>query len=75
MKPNGMGKVIQGETFYEVWNIADLLRIRPQEVDKYIKAGELQSQVIDKSTMISETSLEAFLKTHSFPARWIGGDS
>ena len=70
-----MGKAIQGVTFYTVWNIAEMLRISTQEVNDYIEAGELQSQVIDKSTMISETSLETFLETHSFPARFIGGDS
>ncbi len=68
------GIEFEGETFLSVWQIAMMLRIQSDEVEGYIKKGELQSQVIDKSTMISEANLEAFLETHSFPARWIGGD-
>ncbi len=51
-----------------------MLRIQSDEVEGYINNGELQSQVIDNSTMISETDLETFLETHMFPAMWIGGD-
>ena len=68
------GKEINGKIFFTAWQIAMMLRIQSDEVESYIKNGELQSQVIDKATMISESNLEAFLETHIFPARWIGGD-
>ena len=74
MRESYHGKTIKGKTFFTVWQIAMMLRIQPDEVEVYIKNGELQSQVIDNSTMISEEDLEAFLEVHSFPARWIGGD-
>lgn len=70
----GTGKEIQGVPFYTIWNVAEYLRISTQDVDRYIQGGELQSQMIDKRVMISETHLAAFLETHRFPARWIGGD-
>jgi len=69
MRESIQGTEIKGITLSTVWQIAMMLRIRPHEVEEYIKNDELQSQMIDKSTMISEANLEAFLKTHSFPAR------
>lgn len=74
MRESYPGKKIEGKTFLTVWQIAMILRTWPDELDVYIKNGELQSQKIEKSTMISEEDLEAFLEVHSFPARWIGGD-
>jgi hypothetical protein len=74
MRETNHGVEYEGETFLTVEQIAMMLRIRPHEVESYINNGELISQVIDKSTMISETNLEEFLETHIFPARWIGGD-
>jgi len=68
------GIEFDGESFLTVGQIAMMLRIQSDEVEGYIKNGELQSQVIDKITMISEANLEIFLETHIFPARWIGGD-
>ena len=68
------GKMFNGESFLTVWQIAMMLRTWPDELDSYIKNGELRSQVFNKEIMISETSLEAFLETHIFPERWIGGD-
>ncbi|MBT4400879.1 MAG: helix-turn-helix domain-containing protein [Bacteroidetes bacterium] len=68
------GKEINGKSFLTVEQIAMMLRTWPVEINMYIKNGELKSQVIDKATMISESNLEAFLETHIFPARWIGGD-
>ena len=68
------GKEINGKSFLTVEQIAMMLRTWPVEINMYIKNGELKSQVIDKATMISEANLEAFLETHIFPARWIGGD-
>jgi hypothetical protein len=74
MRETYHGIEIEGEPFLTVEQIAMMLRTWPTEIYVYIKNGELNSQVIDKSTMISEANLEAFLETHSFPARWIGGD-
>ena len=75
MKYLGYGKQIQGETFYTVHELGEILRVQAGEIDSYINAGELLSQKINKTRMISAAALEAFLKTHSFPAMWIGGDS
>ncbi len=75
MRETFHGIELEGVIFFSVWQIAMMLRIRPHEVEEYISNGELQSQLIDKSTMISEANLEAFLATHMFPARWIGGVS
>lgn len=69
------GSIIEGVAFLTVGQIAMMLRLQNDEVEGYIKNGELKSQVINKSTMISEANLETFLETHPFPARWIGGDS
>jgi hypothetical protein len=74
MRESYHGKTIKVKTFFTVWQIAMMLRTWPDEINAYIKNGALQRQVIDKSTMISEANLEAFLETHSFPAKWIGGD-
>ncbi len=74
MKETYHGKEIEGKIFFTIWQIAMMLRIEPDEVKVYINNGELKGQEIDKDTMISEEDLEAFLETHSFPARWIGGD-
>ena len=74
MRETYQGIEFKGESFLTVGQIAMMLRIRPHEVEGYIKNGELKSQTSDKSTMISKANLEAFLETHMFPARWIGGD-
>ena len=74
MRETFAGIEIEGESFLTVGQIAMMLRTWPTEINMYIKNGELKSQVIDKSIMISEVDLEAFLETHIFPARWIGGE-
>mgnify|MGYP006863479174 CR=1 FL=1 len=74
MRETYHGIELKGESFLTVGQIAMMLRAWPDEINVYIKTGELESQVIDKSTMISEANLEAFLETHIFPAMWIGGD-
>ena len=74
MRKSYQGKEIEGESLLTVEQIAMMLRTWPSEINFYIENGKLQSQVIDNNTMISESNLEAFLETHSFPARWIGGD-
>ncbi|MBT4035152.1 MAG: hypothetical protein HOB84_06350 [Candidatus Marinimicrobia bacterium] len=74
MRESYHGIEYEGESFLTIEQIAMMLRTWPFEINVYIENGELKSQVIDKSTMISEANLEAFLETHSFPARWIGGD-
>jgi hypothetical protein len=74
MRESYHGIELEGESFLSVGQIAMMLRLWDDEVEGYIKNGELKSRVIDKSPMISEANLEAFLETHIFPARWIGGD-
>ncbi len=74
MRETYPGIEIEGESFLTVGQIAMMLRIQSDEVEGYITNGELKSQVIDKSAMASEANLEAFLETHIFPVRWIGGD-
>jgi len=74
MKYFGYGKQIQGETFYTPRELSEILRIQPSEIDGYMAAGELQTKTINQARMISDTTLETFLKTHYFPAMHIGGE-
>lgn len=74
MKETYQGLEIKGNIYFTVWQIAMMLRISFEAVENFIKIGELESKNLNNVTLITEANLEAFLETHSFPARWIGGD-
>jgi len=75
MREQIRGTQIQGITLYTVQEIALMLRITPQTVRTYIKEGKLKGKRIGRPILITEDSLNSFLETNSFPARFIGGDA
>ncbi|WP_026232132.1 helix-turn-helix domain-containing protein [Neolewinella persica] len=55
-------KNILGETFYNLAEIAQKLKVKPHVIRGYIKSNRLQGQRIGQSLYISAQSLQKFLK-------------
>lgn len=56
-----MPTTIQGITFYDVAETANVLQVTPQTVRAYIKAGRMKSQRIGRPVLITKENLHEFL--------------
>ena len=54
-------KVVLGIKLYSVKEVAELLGVQPQSVQRYVNQGRLKAQVIGGSKYVSEENLKNFL--------------
>jgi len=52
---------IEGIKFYTILDVAEVLRVTPQTVRKYIKEGKLRGQKIGRPTYVTFKSLQEYL--------------
>jgi len=56
-----MSIIIEKEKLYTVSEVAEMLKITPQTVRKYIKEKKLKAQRVGRPYLISGTGLKEFL--------------
>jgi excisionase family DNA binding protein len=54
-------KVVLGIKLYSVKEVAELLGVQPQSVQRYVNQGRLKAQVIGGAKYVSEENLKSFL--------------
>jgi excisionase family DNA binding protein len=57
-----MATVIEGIKFYTVLETAEVLKVTPQTIRSYIRQGKLRGQRVGRPTLITERSLQEFLR-------------
>jgi len=57
-----MAVEIEGIKFYTIPEVAEALKITPQTVRRYLKAGKLKGQRIGRGILITEKNIREFLK-------------
>ncbi len=57
-----MSTVIEGIKFYTIPETAQVFKVTPQTVRRWIKEGKLRSQRIGRPILITEKNVKEFLK-------------